>query len=916
MFRKNKIFKSLLCSSLAVLLLNSICMPSLAESADIKDKLISNTENSLVGDIVINLNKECNVNSVIEAEATVVNSGEYEFEMLYIAKSRENPIVSLQIDGEYPFAKADRIEFSNNWVNDDKIRKDKEGNELAPKQLLSEQSVEAVAIDPTGMYETPYRINLASGTHKIKITVFQGEFSLSAVAFKMPEEAVPYSDWLKQNSITETAAYAVIEAENAVIKNDKTLIPLSDKTNADISPCDPVNKKLNYIGGSNWSTVGDSITWEFDCKSSGYYYLGFMYRQSEVLNGVSYRHLRIDEKTPFEEAGRVKFRYNSDWQYSEYGENENPYLFYLEEGKHTLSLTVTAGELSSVYAGLKEIVVSLGELYIDITMIVGETVDNNRSYELFNQIPDFNTKLDENINSLNNLIETIENIQGEGTGSLTSNIISAVETLKQMRDNPYSAHRYKSAYYTAYTNLSATLGTLTDMPLDIDRIFIIGNGSKFEHTESSFFGDIAFGVKRFLNTFASEYNNTEKQNTESITIWVNWGRDQAQVLNALITEDFTPANDIDVEVKVANATLIQGILAGKGPDVMLQMQRNEPVNLAMRGALVDLSQFEDYGQIANRFGDGATVPYEYKNGVYALPDTQSFYVMFLRTDILEQFGLKIPKTWDEFFMAATKLQRNNLQVSLPYTQITNSTIVNIGVGGLTLYPTLLMQNNLSLYNEDFTGSTLTQPEQLKVFTQWTEWYTKYKVPTVMDFYNRFRIGSAPIGIAAYTMATQIKATAPEIEGNWTVAEIPGTVGEDGRINHLSAGSGTGCSITKLSPNPEAAWKFLKWWTSAEAQVSFSNNLESYIGPLGRVATSNIEAFDRMGWDAEFLPTLKEQQKNVKEIPEIPGGYYTARGIDQAFWNVVEQNKKPKDMLIEWGDIVNKEIERKNAEYSD
>ena len=109
MFRKNKIFKSLLCCSLAVLLLNCMCMPSLAESTEKKDELILNTENNLVGDIVISLNKECNVNSVIEAEAIVVNGGEYEFELQYIAKSRENPIISLQVDGEYPFGESYRI---------------------------------------------------------------------------------------------------------------------------------------------------------------------------------------------------------------------------------------------------------------------------------------------------------------------------------------------------------------------------------------------------------------------------------------------------------------------------------------------------------------------------------------------------------------------------------------------------------------------------------------------------------------------------------------------------------------------------------------------------------------------------------------------------------------------------------------
>lgn len=915
-FKRKNILGSAVSWCLAVSLILGTGVTATAEntSTETQDSF-SLAEGVQSGEIAAVINKPCKVGTKLEFEIEAEESGEYELELQYTAASRENPVISLHIDGALPLEEADRIEFSNNWVNGEKVRKDDEGNEIAAEQILAEGLVYSTALDRTGKYEDPYTFELSGGTHKVSIEVFQGEFNLSSVVFKKPEETVSYEEWLNGQSVKDNNAKTItIEGENAVLKSDKALIPLSDSASGDVSPASPVIRKLNYIGGSNWAGVGETLTWEFECKDAGYYYLGFQYRQDTVINGVSYRHLKIDGETPFTEAKRVKFKYGADWKYFEYGEDE-PYLFYLDEGKHTVSLTVTAGELSEVYSKLSDIVADLGELYIDITMIVGETVDNYRSYELFNQIPDFNQRLDDNITALEELIKTIEALQGESNGSLVSNIISAVEILEQMRDNPYSAHRYKSSYYTSYTNLSATLGTLTNMPLDIDRIFVIGKGNEAPKTNAGFFEGIAFSAKRFFTTFVNEYEAKEEDG-ENVTLWVNWGRDQAQVLNALIREDFTAETGIKVTVKISNATIIQGILAGKGPDVMLQMSRTEPINLAMRGALVDLKQFEDYEEVKERFNKGATVPYEYKNGTYALPDTQNFYMMFVRTDIFEEFGLEIPKTWDEFLRVTTILQRSNLQASLPYTQISASTTVNVGVGGLSLYPTVLLQNGLSLYNEDLSKSTLTEAPQLKIFTEWCEWYTKYKIPTVTDFYNRFRIGSAPIGISNYTLITQLKAAAPEIEGSWTVATIPGTKREDGTVDYTSSGSGTGCGITKLSENPEAAWEFLKWWTDADTQVKYSNNLESYIGPLGRVATSNVEAFDEMGWDAEFLPAIKDQLENTKEIEEIPGGYYTARGIDQAFWNVIEQNKKPKDMLIEWGDIVNNEIERKREEYSE
>ena len=211
---------------------------------------------------------------------------------------------------------------------------------------------------------------------------------------------------------------------------------------------------------------------------------------------------------------------------------------------------------------------------------------------------------------------------------------------------------------------------------------------------------------------------------------------------------------------------------------------------------------------------------------------------------------------------------------------------------------------------------MTQELQIRVFTEWAELYTKYKAPVTMNFYNRFRIGSAPLGVAPYTLYTELKAAAPEIDGRWIATLIPGTLREDGSVDHTSAGSGAGCAITKLSKHPEDAWKFLKWWTSADTQLKYSESLESLLGPLGRVASANIEALNRMIWDVQMLDNLNRQLDNVVQIPEVPGGYYTARGIDQVFWNVVEQNENPTDMMLKWGVVVDSEIERKRQEFAE
>ena len=114
-------------------------------------------------------------------------------------------------------------------------------------------------------------------------------------------------------------------------------------------------------------------------------------------------------------------------------------------------------------------------------------------------------------------------------------------------------------------------------------------------------------MRRFLASFTEDYNSISNTDSASdtVTVWVNWGRDQAQILNMLIQSTFSAQNDISVNVKISNASIVQGVLSGCGPVVILQQSRTEPVNLAMRGVLYDLKKFDDCDEVLDRFTDGA-----------------------------------------------------------------------------------------------------------------------------------------------------------------------------------------------------------------------------------------------------------------------------------------------------------------------
>lgn len=87
-----------------------------------------------------------------------------------------------------------------------------------------------------------------------------------------------------------------------------------------------------------------------------------------------------------------------------------------------------------------------------------------------------------------------------------------------------------------------------------------------------------------------------------------------------------------------------------------------------------------------------------------------------------------------------------------------------------------------------------------------------------------------------------------------------------------------------------------------------------MGPTGRVAVANVEAFKKMSWKREYLTPILNAWEQVEEIPEYPGSYYVSRSLYQSFWNVVDSNKNIKDMLLKYGREANEEIERKWKQY--
>lgn len=858
---------------------------------------------------------------------TVPKTALYNFSLTFLPpENGVNVELGLLLDGEHPFSETTSLKFTRDWVNvSDEFREDDKGNQIAPEQKLTGDFVSRLAEDNTGVNLEPFMFYLTEGEHTVTLVGYNHHIVIASLGFTAPEKAVSYEDYFDESKYKEDTSVKpiTIEGEAATVKNENSLVPRSTNGNINMSPVDPYLTLVNNIGGTTWGAPGQEITWEFEVETAGYYKFGAHYKQNEVINGESWRWMKIDGKTPFEEAKGVRFAYDTQWKYYEFGDGEKEYYIWLDKGTHTMSMSVTLGALADYYDRLNKITTSLGDMYLQIVMIASENPDVNRDYELFRQIPTFEQVLSDASVELRALVKDMQNLTGERGSQYIAAMNNMDRVINQMLDAPYIAHIYVSDYYSNYTTLSSWLSEMKKMPVSIDRMQFVYAGQDFDWEEANFFEKLWFEILRLVSSFVNDYTLFDEGSEGAVLkMWVNWGRDQTMALNSLIKDSFTPneayyidGKPVQVNLQIVSASLINGLLADNFPDVQLHLSRTDPVNYGMRGALLDLTQFPDYKEVLSNFQPGADMPYWHNGALYAIPDTQGFFCLFYRTDVFEQLGLTLPTTWEEYLYCATIIQRYNMGVYVPYTQITTSTTVNAGIGSLNIYPTLMMQNGLSLYNDELNATEMDSVKAIQVFEEWTEIYSDYGYLKEADFYNRFRNGSMPLGIAPYSTYMTIYSAAPEIDGRWAVANVPGTYDEEGNLNQTIAGSGSGAAIVKRSANKEAAWNFLKWWTSAETQTRYSNNVESVIGMLGRVGTSNVEAFNDLAWDPADLEALNEQWSKVVEVPEVPGSYYLTRAVDQAFWAVINDGSNAKDAINKWSMVADQEIKRKIEEYS-
>lgn len=856
--------------------------------------------------------------SWIEWTFTVPSEGLYAFDLTYHAiDDNVNDFVrSLSLDGKVPFAEADELRFYRRWKDAYAPKTNNLGNEVKPQQTQISCWITTPIFDSQGADAQELNFYLTPGQHTVRMTYIDGAMAISEMIVRPIQTQPTYEEYQKEIAQYQNASVAepiMVQAESAVVwKNQQTLQRQHDSDPATIPQA--AEKKLNILGGANWNVGGQAATWTFEVPADGLYQIGLRVKQSYGDGLPSHRKIAIDGEVPFVELNTYAFEYSRDWYVETLSDNQgNPYLFYLTAGEqHTITITAQQGVQGEAASELESIVSDLLELTRQIRLITGSDPDVNYDYQLPQKMPDLLQQMSTAAEQLQNISNKLIRISS-GNPSAVSEIRMVSDQLNSLVSQPDTIARRLQELSDSLSTLSTSSAGLREQALGIDYFLFGAPGQSFPAGTSSIWQKLWFSIRDFCRSFLLDYDNIgsvgESEKYPVITVWVSRGQEWAEVMKQLIDDQFTPQYHINVQMNLLpasqlNAGAVSAVLlavsSGTAPDVATSVAYNTPSEFAFRKAVVDLSQMPDYQEVSKRFFPQITIPYQYKGGVYALPETMNFRVLFYRKDILKSLGISIPNTWKDVYNSVLPvLTQNGMEFYYPKDP-----------------SVFLYQNGGDYYNEDQTLSAFDTTEGYLGIKEYTDLFTVYGVPYVANFFNRFRSGEMPIGIESTTTYLQLLSAAPELNGKWGVAMIPGHEKEDGSIDRSAAGlAGETAVIFSQSTKQQEAWQFLKWWTDTQTQLDFGRQVEAILGVAARWNSANIEAYQKSPWNQADLEVFLKQMEWLRDPPTLPGNYMTSRHLENMWNRIVLQKVLVRDSIEQAAYDINKELVSKAKEFS-
>ena len=212
--------------------------------------------------------------------------------------------------------------------------------------------------------------------------------------------------------------------------------------------------------------------------------------------------------------------------------------------------------------------------------------------------------------------------------------------------------------------------------------------------------------------------------------------------------------------------------------------------------------------------------YQQNGQVYAVPYATSVYGLWVRTDLLAQAGLPIPKTYDEVLNAARVLTKAGMYgIALPAGQ---------NIATVNYFSIFLWQNGGDYFSCD-GDVVFGQPQSLEAIKRWAA-LAQYAPPGYSTWSYREQIDAflnQRVAMSMYggRLGVQLEETHPELADKVTVIFPP--FGDD----KVTLGVWNRFAIAKGTKNQQEAKDFLQWLISGDQLLEYDLTVPGHMIPL-------------------------------------------------------------------------------------
>jgi sn-glycerol 3-phosphate transport system substrate-binding protein len=391
--------------------------------------------------------------------------------------------------------------------------------------------------------------------------------------------------------------------------------------------------------------------------------------------------------------------------------------------------------------------------------------------------------------------------------------------------------------------------------------------------------------------------NTGNGTRTKVRFWYGLGGQLGEVIEGQIAKFNQSQDRVEVEGVFQQSyngvqEKFQAALVGGDVPEIVQMEIHATPQFASSGALTPLEQFYENDPEFN-FDDlvpATLLNQRWEGKLYAMPINRSTPLLYYNKDLFQAAGLdpnQPPKTWQEVRDIAKQIAK---------TENGQTTVYGfIPMSSWWYFESMVWSNGGELMSEDLNNVTFAEPGA-EVVQIWADMVHQDKTARTFtgDKANEQQQQEFIQGRAAMVLNSTAdlgRYTRDIANFEFGTAFLPHMEGHE----HAVPTGGAAAAIPAVVPEDkkQAAWEFIKWWTSPEQAAIWSQNTGYF-----PVRQSSIDLLTEQGYYQERpnFKTAIDQLQYAREAPSTPQFPAIAKEIGTGMEETLVNNVPAIDAL--------------------